>query len=444
MYVAVSCLLESVRDLLLTSRLGGRQKAACCTVQVAPVKPAVCSYDLCREKEFCPDDEDSGTAQNKRDLAGIDPESSEGLHTLEKRGQRQYTAELANGHDLIIFAIAVRAISQLFQDRNANTGSVQPIRTQFRLRPGTCIGPAIDLIPIGPGRRPPGLGDDETEHPLEPQFSKRYFETITSGLLGGTTPPPNNLQPVDANNIEHYWNSPLHGLQQHPQVGGPSGIRPFTANDRMMEGFGSVNWPQPLMAVDKKINNPKGRMFRLQPPTKLDTVTTLAASAAHSDQQRDVDALLSTIRIAFAIFEYMNTREFITNYNLARDQVRTQLGFIETEFANAGFPIPGAQEWWDVVLDDHMRRMEDFMIDWVAETIDIAEDAYMTANGNLPGGGTLSTWASLRATLNQWRAMVITNGGQGLRFARALYSATFQPPQPPGGSGGGGTGGGSP
>ena len=46
----------------------------------------------------------------------------------------------------------------------------------------------------------------------------------------------------------------------------------------------------------------------------------------------------------------MTTNEFVTNYNLARNQVRTQIGYIETEFANAGRPITGAQAWWDVVL----------------------------------------------------------------------------------------------
>ena len=46
----------------------------------------------------------------------------------------------------------------------------------------------------------------------------------------------------------------------------------------------------------------------------------------------------------------MNTNQFVTNYNLARNQVRTQIGYIETEFANENTPITGAQAWWDVVL----------------------------------------------------------------------------------------------
>ena len=63
---------------------------------------------------------------------------------------------------------------------------------------------------------------------------------------------------------------------------------------------------------------------------------------------------------AFAIFEYMQTQEFITRFNQARDQVRHQLGNIETEFArsqvNGGFgaPLPGLQDWWDVVLGESL------------------------------------------------------------------------------------------
>ena len=89
-----------------------------------------------------------------------------------------------------------------------------------------------------------------------------------------------------------------------------------------------------------------------------------------------------------------------------------------------------------------MRRMENYMIGWVAQAITTAEAAYVAANANLPQGLTLSTWASVQTTLNQWRTMVVMNNGQGLRFSAATYSAAVQLPQPPGGAGGGGTGGG--
>ena len=101
---------------------------------------------------------------------------------------------------------------------------------------------------------------------------------------------------MSADTLGLYWDHPFHQLGQDPAVGGPSGAQPYTANDRMMEGFGSIDWPQPLMAVDQQINGAKGRMFRLQPPTAVNRITQLARRAVGSDQDTDADALLSSIR----------------------------------------------------------------------------------------------------------------------------------------------------
>ena len=65
----------------------------------------------------------------------------------------------------------------------------------------------------------------------------------------------------------------------------------------MMGGFGSIDWPEPLMATDEKINGPKGRLFKLQPPTSEDILTQLADTAVRTDTVADRDALLSNIRI---------------------------------------------------------------------------------------------------------------------------------------------------
>lgn len=130
-------------------QLDGRQQAACCSVTIAPVTPATCSYDLCRTPGFCTNDGTSGIASNKRDL--------------EKRGQDHYQADIGTGITLVIIAMVVDAIGSLFAGRNQG----QVIRTQFVLRPTNCIAPAIDLLPIGLGSNPPGLTGDQTEHPLE-------------------------------------------------------------------------------------------------------------------------------------------------------------------------------------------------------------------------------------------------------------------------------------
>ena len=155
----------------------GRQQAACCSVQVAPVTPAICSYDLCRTSGFCTDDGTPGIAANKRDLSSLESESTQSVHLLDKRGQDHYVARLPTDQgyiDFVILAMLVDAIGRLYRGRNAN----QVIRTQFVLRPGTCIGPAIDLVPVAAGQNPPGLQGDQTEHPLEVSapLSLRYNE----------------------------------------------------------------------------------------------------------------------------------------------------------------------------------------------------------------------------------------------------------------------------
>ena len=43
----------------------------------------------------------------------------------------------------------------------------------------------------------------------------------------------------------------------------------------------------------------------------------------------------------FAIVEYMNDQSFIDRFILVRNQVRTQLGYIEAEFLAAGHPVTG-------------------------------------------------------------------------------------------------------
>ena len=54
----------------------------------------------------------------------------------------------------------------------------------------------------------------------------------------------------------------------------------------------------------------------------------------------------------------MNTQEFIIRWNQARNQVRQQLGYIETEFHIEGSPIDDATQWWDIVLGSFRPQSE--------------------------------------------------------------------------------------
>jgi hypothetical protein len=91
--------------------------------------------------------------------------------------------------------------------------------------------------------------------------------------------------------------SPLHQLHNAPAVGGPNGATPYTANDRLMEAFGSTDWPEPLMPTDQQINGPKGNLMNLQAPIAYQEITRLATQAAASGNAQDTNNLLQSVRI---------------------------------------------------------------------------------------------------------------------------------------------------
>jgi hypothetical protein len=182
------------------------------------------------------------------DLEMVDLEKS-----LVRRGQDNFRVNFQGYATFYILAASVNAIGRFFAGHNNNLIT----RVQVRLRPGPCVGPAIDVLTVPNTPNPPGLNGDETEHTLEPQFSARFLETAVCGLLRGRYVPINAPPPIDARPIINCWDDPLHQFNNAPAVGGPSGATPINANDRMMEGFGSEYWPQPLLAVDAQINGPK-------------------------------------------------------------------------------------------------------------------------------------------------------------------------------------------
>ena len=126
----------------------------------------MCSANLCDIPGVCTNDGNPGiAAPDKRDLV---LNRSQDTHTLMKRGQDHFDAPLSNGLNLFIIAAIVNAIGQLYNGPNSG----QITRQQFRLRPGPCIGPSIDEMPVAGGSNPPGLTGDETEHPLEVSTSE--------------------------------------------------------------------------------------------------------------------------------------------------------------------------------------------------------------------------------------------------------------------------------
>lgn len=114
---------------------------------------------------------------------------------------------------------------------------------------------------------------------------------LTSGQVGNIAQVPIafwqslNFQKVNA------------ALAARPAVGGPNSAQPDTPNDRLMEAFGSYDWPYPFVPTDAEINGAKGKPMARRAPTSVDVVTALADDAVRDDTQADADVLLSSIRI---------------------------------------------------------------------------------------------------------------------------------------------------
>ena len=123
----------------------------------------------------------------------------------------------------------------------------------------------------------------------------------------------------------------------------------------------------------------------------------------------------------------MNNQDFINRFNLARNQVRTQLGIIENAFAGQGWDITGIQAWWDVALDDFMLQLQTRVQTFTNQAIAAAFAPYNTQRGRL-----LTTYNQVRTTLNAWQNMV-DNNGQGLTLD-AQYFVNPQQPGPGNGS----------
>jgi len=106
-----------------------------------------------------------------------------------------------------------------------------------------------------------------------------------------------NIPAIPRSFWKNQWLASNALLAARPAVGGPNGIQPDSPNDRVMEGFGSYNWPEPFLAVDKLINGPKGRVIALHAATAIPIIRNLANTAVQEDTQGAADDLLQSIRV---------------------------------------------------------------------------------------------------------------------------------------------------
>ena len=273
-----------------------------------PPKPASCGSDLCKVIEgWCSDE--SQNFNKKRDLFHIGADSSDPQHRLEKRkGEEIYNVPGEFG--MRVIAVAYPAIGELF----GGQGAAHVLRRFFRLILGYCTGPAIQEGNVPPGDNPSGLQGLESEHPIDvsPEFllqrsrvillmslQRQIMARYVASSVGGVLPSGEQAQipPIPREFFRNQWQATNAQLAARPPVGGPDGIQPDTPNDRVMEGFGTYDWPDPLMAVDRVINNAKGRIFLLRAPVGIGRISELADAATNEDSQPAADELLQSIRV---------------------------------------------------------------------------------------------------------------------------------------------------
>ena len=170
------------------------------------------------------------------------------------------------------------------------------LRSYFRLILGYCTGTAVDIVPVPPNADQSDFTGYEAEHPIDRQIMRPFAIATCSGVL-----PSGQVANIPTLDRQLFWKNQLHEyngrLAGESAIGGPNGPQPGYVNDRIMESFGSYNYPYPFMAVDEMINGAKGRIMQLQPATAPNEIDTLANNAVQQDTDEAADRLLQAMRI---------------------------------------------------------------------------------------------------------------------------------------------------
>ncbi|KAI5861929.1 hypothetical protein GGS23DRAFT_605878 [Durotheca rogersii] len=374
----------------------GRKKAACCKVDKAPPKPASCTHDVCRTvPDLCNGNDGSALVS----LVSRDPgprrhepqynSSSSSIAILEKRGNAEtYYVDLGGNVGIRVIAVAYPLLSEIF----GLDGAPRVLRRFFRMIAGYCTGTAVQEGTIPPGDNPPNLGGLEAEHPIDRQVMIQFPRAAASGQLPSGANHP--LAPIPGTWWKDNWHKSFPALAARPAIGGPDGYAPDTPNDRVMECFGSYDYPDPFIATDKQVNGAKGSIMRLRRPATPERVRRLANTAVREDSQGAVDELLSTIRVGIAVFEYMNRPVVAQRFNMVRQQIRLQLTYIEAD-------VPGAQglvDWWDLFTRDYFELVGTRAQEWLHDVIIAAAEPYVQAQ---QAGRTLTTYQQVVGALEE-------------------------------------------
>lgn len=161
-----------------------------------------------------------------------------------------------------------------------------------------------------------------------------------------------------------------------------------------MECFGSNFWPEPLLPTEASINAAKGRLMNFQAATGIDTIMELAKAAVLADTPAAADKLLQAVRVGIAVFDYINTPDATSKWNLVRQQIFHQFGLIENVYG-----VANLQRWWLLFSSDYFVGVQEHAQRWADEAISAAAAEYLAARA---AGHTLATDAPVMNTLKHW------------------------------------------
>ncbi|KAI7563528.1 hypothetical protein KC346_g21754, partial [Hortaea werneckii] len=313
----------------------GRDKAACCKIGQIQLetKPATCSTDICDAiPGFCDLDEDDSPNLPRRS----ETESPE--EALYKRGHKKaFNVGEGGLKNLIVTSVRYPGPTQLY-----NSLALKVIPFAFRVTKEYCIGPAIKAIKV-PLENPEriGLNGLDTEHILDKQVIAGSFviSMFSSYLPTGKRA---QLVPIGQSSFDR-WNvvNPL--LKKLPRIGSNKGPKPETINGRILTCLGAYGFRQPFNLLEKGVNIANGHLMQGHDPVEMGKIREKATALVRTDTPQAADELLSTIKIGFAVFEYI--KHATAAWLAVNEQMRTQLLNIEQATGHQTLV-----NWWDAWL----------------------------------------------------------------------------------------------
>lgn len=263
----------NARRQLMGALLGGRERAACCTVKKTPLRKAMC------------------TLVDRLDGEDGDNDPSDMKRALEPRGQKERIEIIFVGWKMYYIVAGYPPIGDLFRIRLSDLVLKQAIRTAKYL----CAKKVMEATPLPEKPATKDLKGLEAEHPWDKKLQKYFLQNSGEGVL-----PSGRLSRygrLPRAFLQDKWDEANAKLAKAGPVGNSKGKSPARPSERFAECFGSRFNPFPFMAVEKGLNNAKGKLFAYQDPVGLNVIRDRSRTAVESDSDADVDAMLSHFQV---------------------------------------------------------------------------------------------------------------------------------------------------